>query len=249
MYDRSADADQRYARGEITREEWLRQRTSSPSGARPPVSQGPPPPTRPSAGSGRKLFLIVAVIVVVVAIAVAAAFLWYATQSGTLAWGPAYAQPKQLQVSDLAALNASATQGQAFTVNNTLWFGSGAMTMVVTGPPADHDLAFVIQGMVNPTIHVAPGARVTLAMVNMDSGEYHTWSLTAQGPPYSSSGMMGSGGMMSGTMMGTSSLGPMSSMGMWSQQMSFTSQEGTYWYVCAVSNHAASGMYGGFVVG
>ncbi len=152
-------------------------------------------------------------------------------------------------MSDLAALNASATQGQGFTGNHTLWFGSGPMTIVAYGSPTDHDMAFVIQGMVNPTIHVRSGTRMTLTMVNMDSGEYHTWSLTIQGPPYSSSGMMGSGGMMSGTMMGTSSLGPMSSMGMWSQQTSFTAQAGTYWYVCAVSNHAAGGMYGQFVVG
>ena len=246
MYDRSPDADARYARGEMTREEWMRQRTSSQGGGPAPVTPTPPPPPRPSPRSGRTLFLVV---VVVVAIAVVGAFLWAATQSGFSGWSPTYAQPKQLQVSDLAALNASATHGQAFMANNTLWFGSRAMTLVAYASPANHDMAFVIQGMVNPTIHVPSGARITLAMVNMDSGDYHTWSLTPQGPPYTSSAMMGSGGMMSGTMMGTSSLGPMSSMGMWSQQMGFTPQAGTYWYVCAVSNHAAGGMYGAFVVG
>lgn len=218
----------------------MRQKTSSQIGAPTPL-----PPPRAAVGSGRALFLIVVVVVVV---AVVAAFVWSVTRSGLSGWNPTYAQPKQLQVSDLTALNASATHGQAFTGNNTLWFGSGAMTLVAYGSPADHDMAFVVQGMVNPTIHVPSGARITVVMVNMDSGEYHTWSLTAKGPPYSSSGMMG-GGMMSGTMMGTSSLAPMSSMGVWSQQMSLTAQSGTYWYVCAVSNHAASGMYGQFVVG
>ncbi len=240
------DPDARYARGEITRDEWMRQRASSQGGAPGPVPPSPPQPARPPARSGRTLFLVV---VAVVAIAVIGAFLWSTTQSGLSAWNPTYAQPKQLQVSDLAALNASATRGQAFMGNNTLWFGSGAMTMVAYGSPADHDLTFVIQGMVNPTIHLRAGTRMTLVMVNMDSGMDHTWSLTTQAPPYSSSsGMMGSGGMMSGTMMGTNSLAPMSSMGMWSQQMSFTPQAGTYWYVCAVSNHAASGMYGQLVV-
>ncbi len=224
----------------------MQQRTSSRGGAPASVTPTQPPPSRPSARSSRTPFLIV---VVVVAMAVAGAFFWYVTQSGFSAWNPTYAQPKQLQVSDLAALNASAMQGQAFTGNNTLWFGSGAMTIVGYGSPADHDMAFVIQGMVNPTIHVRSGGRMTLTMVNMDSGEYHTWSLTAQAPPYSSSTMMGSGGMMPGTMMGTSSLAPMSTMGIWSQQMSLTPQAGRYWYVCAVSNHAANGMYGAFVVG
>ncbi len=246
MYDPRADVDGRYARGEVTREEWIRQKALSPGGSPVPGPPAPPPPPRPAIGSGRILFVVV---VCLVAVAVAAAFLWYANPSPLAAWNPNYAQPKQLHVGDLAALNASATQGQAFTANNTLWFGSGAMTIVAYGSPADHDMAFVIQGMVNPTIRVPSGARMILTMVNMDSGEYHTWSLTAQAPPYGSSGMMGSGGMMSGTMMGTSSLGPMSSGGMWSEQMSLTPQAGRYWYVCAVSNHAAGGMYGAFVVG
>lgn len=246
MYDRGGNPDERYARGEVTREEWMRMKAPSQGGVPGSVPPGPSPPVRRPTGSGRTLFLVV---VVVAAIAVVGAFLWFTTQSGLSGWSPAYAQPKQLQGSDLATLNASATHGQAFTGNNTLWFASAAMTLVAYGSPADHDMTFVIQGMVNPTIHMPSGARMTLVMVNMDSGDYHTWSLTTQAPPYSSSGMMGSGGMMSGTMMGTSSLGPMSTMGMWSQQMSLTPQAGSYWYVCAVSNHAASGMYGQFLVG
>ncbi len=244
MYDPGADADSRYARGEITRDEWMRIKASAPMPMSP--SAPPVPPPRPRTGSGSLVFIIV---VVVVAVAVLAAFLWFGLQSGASGWSPAYAQTKQLQVSDLAALNASATEGHSFAGNNSLWFGSDSITMVVYGSPASHDMSFVIQGMVNPTIHVAAGARVTLTMVNMDSGDYHTWSLTTQAPPYSSSGMMGSGGMMMSTMMGTSSLGPMSSTGMmWSQQMSFSARAGTYWYVCTVSDHAASGMYGEFVV-
>lgn len=244
MNEPNADPDARYARGEITREEWARLKNPPQGGVPGPQTPRPGPP-RSAGRSGLTLFLVV---VLVVAAAVALAAFWWATQSGLSGWNPTYAQPVQLHVIDLAALNASATQGRAFMGNNTLWFGSGAITLVVYGSPADHDMAFVIQGMVNPTIHMASGARVALTMVNMDSGEYHTWSMTSQAPPYSSSGMMG-GGMMSGTMMGTSSLAPMSSMGMWSQQMSFTPQAGSYWYVCAVSNHAASGMYGQLVMG
>ncbi len=245
-YDGSMDPDARYARGEITRDEWMRLKASPPGGAPPPQAPGPAPP-RPAGRSGLALFLVV-VIVIVVAVALAA--VWWGTRSGFAGWNPSYAEPMQIHVSDLAVLNASATQGRAYAGNNSLWFGSGSgsLMMVVYGSPADHDMAFVIQGMVNPTVHVAAGTHIVLTMVNMDAGEYHTWSLTTQAPPYGSSGMMG-GGMMSGTMMGTSSLAPMSSMGMWSQQMTMTAVSGTYWYVCAVSNHAASGMYGQLVVG
>ncbi len=243
MDDQSLDPDARYARGEITREEWMRLKNSPPGGATASPVPGPAVP-RPRKPVGLAVFAIV--VVVVVAAVVVAAF-WWVAESGFSGWNPTYAQPRQLQVSDLAALNASATRGHAFMANNTLWFGSGAMTLVVYASPADHDMTFVVQGMINPTIHMPTGARVTLTMVNMDSGEYHTWSVTTQAPPYISSGMMG-GGMMSGTMMGTSSLAPMSGMGMWSQQMGFTAQAGSYWYVCAVYNHAASGMYGHLVV-
>lgn len=245
MDERSLDPDARYARGEISREEWMRVKNPSQGGPPAPLVPGPMPAPRPAARTGRTLFLVVVVVVVV---AVVAAFVWSVTQPRSSGWNPTYAAATQLQTSDLARLNASATQGHGFTGNHTLWFGSGAMTLVVYGSPATEDMAFVIQGMVNPTIHMPAGGRVTLTMVNMDSSEYHTWSMTTQAPPYTSSGMMG-GGMMSGTMMGTNSLAPMSSMGMWSQQMSFTSQPGSYWYVCAVSNHAASGMYGQLVVG
>ncbi len=243
MDNRSPDPDARYARGEISREEWARLKNSPQSGA--PVSPTPSPVPR---SVGRAPLLIFVLVVVVVAVAVVFAAFWWVGQSGLSGWSPTYAQAKQLQVSSLPELNASATQGHAFAGNNTLWFGPGAMSLVVYGSPADHDMAFVIQGMVNPAIHVAVGTHVTLTMVNMDSSEDHTWSMTTQAPPYTSSGMMG-GGMMTGTMMGTNSLAPMSSMGMWSQQMGFTSQAGSYWYVCAVSNHAANGMYGRFVVG
>lgn len=245
MPDPGDDADARYARGEITREEWLRMRNGSPDPAQTAASSGPAPTPRPRAVSGRVVFLVV---VVVVGVAVVAAFLWSVGGPGGSGWAPVYGSAKELQVSDLAALNASATSGRAFMGNNTLWFGPGPMTLVVYGSPPAHDMAFMIRGMVNPTLHMAAGSRVTVVMVNMDPSESHTWSLTAQGPPYGSS-MMGSGGMMSGLMMGTSSLAPMSSMGMWSQQMSFSPQAGTYWYVCAVSDHAASGMYGEMIVG
>ncbi len=246
MTDRTGDLDAQYARGEITREEWMRQRTPEMGGV--PIRAPPSPsrPPRPSALTGRTLFVVV---VAIVAIAVMAAFLWSRAQPSGPGSNLSLLQPRQLQAADLAALNASGTQGLVFKDNNTLWFRPGAVTLVVYASPPEHDMAFVIQELVNPTVHVAPGSRITVVAVNTDSGEYHTWSLSTQGPPYSSMPMMGSGGMMSGTMMGTSMLAPASSAGMWSQEMSFTASAGTYWYICGVSGHAAQGMYGGLVGG
>lgn len=240
-----SDPDRPYARGEISREEWIRRRGSVPP-VPPPLSA--PAPTSRLPASSRAAWLALAVILVVV-LAVAAAFLLSSRSSNLPGTNPTYLPLKQLGSSDLAALNASATHGSAFAGNHSLWFPSGPVTLVVYASPPDHDMAFVIQGMVNPTIHMAPGTRVTVMAVNMDGDMYHTWTLSTQGPPYGSMPMMGSGGMMgSGSMMGTSMLSPSSAAGFWSQQMSFTASSGSYWYLCGVASHASQGMYGGFVV-
>ena len=240
-----SETDRRYARGEITRQEW--RRLHGPGGS-PPPSVPRRPPTGPSAPSTRTWVAILVVLVVaVVAVAVVLASF---RPTGLPVANPSVLPMQELGSSDLAALNASATRGMAFAGNNTLWFGPGAASLVVYASPGSADMAFEIQHMANPTLDFAPGTRVTVVAVNMDPREYHTWSLSTQSPPYSSMPMMGSGGMMTyGTMMGTGMMGPASASAFWSQQVSFTTNPGSYWYLCAVAGHASSGMYGGFVVG
>lgn len=238
--DQNSDADTRYARGEISRDEWMRLRQSTVAA---PIA--PPPSPRPLRRN--RTWLVVAVVLVVVLVAVSALVVYQLTTSGT---SPTYGAPRELTVADLSALNASATAGLAFPSNGTLWFRPGSIELVVYASPPAHDLTFVVQGMVNPTIHVASGTRVTVTVVNMDADMDHNWALSTQGPPYSSMPMMGPGGMMgAGTNMGTSMLGPASSGGYWSQQATFTASAGSYWYLCQYPDHANEGMYGSFVVG
>lgn len=228
----SQDPDSRYARGEISRDEWQRLRTATPS-------MPPPAPAPPSRGP----FLLLAVILVA-AVAIAAVVMWSLGGSPTYGWSPSYGGSKMMQASDLASLNASATMGTGYAGNDTLWFHGGSVNLVVYMSPPDHDMAFVVQGMANPTVHMAAGSRVTVTIVNMDSGDYHNWALTKTAPPYSSMPMMSGGTMMSMTM-----LSPMSGAGYPSAGMSFTAQSGSYWYLCQYANHASQGMYGNFVVG
>ena len=238
------ESDRLYARGEISREGWMQRRSTPPAS---PTSPTPVPAPRPS-GPNRTAWLVVAVFLVV-AIVASTAFLASLGAKNVPGTNPTYLPLKQLAPADLSALNASATHGLAFAGNNSLWFSLGPVTLVVDVSPPAHDLAFVVQGLMNPTIHVAPGTRVTVVAVNSDLDMYHTWTLSTNGPPYGSMPMMGSGGMMgSGPMMGTSMLGPASATGFWSQQFSFTASAGTYWYLCEVTGHASDGMYGGFVV-
>lgn len=234
------DADMRYARGEISREQWLAQRGTS--SAAPPV----PPPPPPRRRIGIRPPAVILIVVVAVAVALAIAFVWSAGQNPGGLPAPTYTGARQMTAQDLASLNASMTIGHAYLGNNSLWFGSGPTTLAVYLSPQAHDMAFEIQGLANPSIHVAAGSRITVVAVNVDVGEYHNWALTTQAPPYSTMPMMG-GGMMSGTMMmAMSMLGPASSSGFWSQQVSFTATAGSYWYLCTYPGHAAGGMYGAF---
>ncbi len=234
VMDRELEADARYARGEIDRDEWVRLRGS---GVTVP---GTPAPRRPLAPRNRVLFMV-AVILVVVLVGTAAVFLHLRSSSGS---SPSYSTPRELTSADLSVLNASATEGLAFASNNTVWFRSGTVALVVYASPPAHDLAFVVQGMVNPTIHAAVGTRVSVTVVNLDSDTDHNWALSTQRPPYISMPMM-----TSGMMMGTSMLGPASAGSYWSQAMAFTASAGSYWYVCEYPGHANEGMYGSFVVG
>ena len=232
------DPDTRYAKGEITRDEWLRSRGAA-SGSPSAPSPAAPLPRAPA----RRRAILVAAVIVVAGVLVAAALVASLGPSSVTPWNPSFGSAWRMPASDMAALNGSATMGTPSGTNNTLWFSGDSVDLVVYMSPPDHDMAFVVQGMANPSIHVAAGSRVKVTVVNMDPDEYHNWALSRSAPPYSSMPMMGSGAMMSMTM-----LSPASGSGYPSQWMSFTAQSGSYWYLCQYAGHAAAGMYGGFVV-
>ena len=190
----------------------------------------------------RILLLILAVVLV--AAGAAAGFLWSLAGPSPGTWSPAYGSARTLSASELASLNASATAGTAYAGNDSVWFSGGSVDLVVVLSPPEHDMTFIVQGLVNPTIHVRADARVTVTEVNLDPDMLHNWALTRTGPPYSSMPMMGPGAMMSMAM-----LSPPSGSSYWAETMSFTAVSGSYWYLCEYAGHAADGMYGSFVVG
>ncbi len=231
----SSDPDARYASGEITREEWARLQRTQAIRARP---------GRPS-----RRGLLVALVMVAFGLTLAGGFLWSLAHSASAPWAPSFSTASRIPAADLAALNASATPGVGYAANDSLWFAGGSVDLVAYLSPADHDMAFVLQGMANPAIHMSAGTRVKLTVVNMDPGEYHGWALSRTGPPYSSMPMMGSGSMMgTGSMMSMPMLSPASGGMYATQALSFTAQAGSYWYLCPAAGHAAAGMYGEFIV-
>lgn len=235
-----SDVDVRYARGEIAREEWDRLRLENGS-----LSSGGTnrTPARSPNGRGRKPVPLA--LIAVGGLVLALVLVLWAVAGGFVgsSINPSYGGVSRLSLSELGALNATATAGLAYSSNDTLWFPSGPIHMVIYASPADHDLTFVVQGLVNPTIHATSGSRITVSVVNMDPDMYHNWALSRNGPTYGSMPMMASGMMMSMAM-----LDPMSGSGYWSQTASFTTGPGSYWYLCDYLGHASSGMYGAFIV-
>ncbi len=204
----------------------------------------PSPGAKPGGNKMDRRELLVVAVIAVAGVVVAGAFVWSLGNSPAASWSPSFAGVWSMPGADLGNLNRSESTGTAAPGNDSLWFSGSAVDLVAYLSPADHDMALVVQGMANPTVHVPAGARITITAVNMDPDEYHNWALTRTGPPYGSMPMMGSGAMMSMAM-----LGPASGGNYPSQSLSFTAQAGTYWYLCEVAGHAAAGMYGAFVVG
>lgn len=234
--------DESYARGEISREEWVRLRASDPTTA----PSGLDADEKGRRGSGRAGPRVPRMWIALAGAGLAAILVIWALAAGLGGgpWNTSYGAVDQVSSAQLGGWNSSATHAVVDASNNTLWFPSGPVRLVVYASPPDHDMAFVIQGLVNPTMHLASGSRVTVTVVNMDPDMYHNWALGSNGPPFGYGSMMGSGMMMS-----TAMLEPASSSGYWCQTSSFTAESGQLWYLCTYPGHAASGMYGSFEVG
>lgn len=256
------ESDRLYARGEISREEWIVRRSTG---------------SRDSNGARRRATWIAAATVTVVAIAAILVLGSLASFGGPVT-GPSSGSIEQLSPAELNALNASATPGLAYAANDTLWMPSGPIHLVVYAAPAGHGMQFVIQGLVDPTVHASAGWLMTVSVVNLDSSSDHGWALSPTGPPFPNSSMMGnnsamtndsttgSGMMGNNGMMGYNSmrgydgpmmsvLSPASSSGYWGQTATYTLTSGNYWYYCDYSGsqcedagNSAPGMYGSLSV-
>lgn len=233
--------DELYARGELSREDWLRLRGSGPDAlARPPPAHARANTGR--GGSNRVPLGLIAVAGVALAVILV---LWAVVGGLTIPSSPSvsYGAVDRLSPSGLSALNTSATTGLAHLSNNSVWFPAGPVHLVVYASPSDHDMTFVIQGLVNPSLHLSSGSRLTVTVVNLDPDMYHNWALSRGGPPFGSMPMMAHGMMMAMAM-----LGPAHGNEFWGQAASFTVTSGSYWYFCTYPGHAAEGMYGSFDV-
>ena len=118
---------------------------------------------------------------------------------------------------------------------------------VLAGPAGGPDETFRVAGLVNPTIVVPVGAKMSVQIINADPDTAHGLVVTASGGASSPMPMMSAAPAFSGAAVWF--LGDPTSAGMHTATLSFTaSAAGTYTYLCPVPGHAQKGMAGTFMV-
>lgn len=114
-------------------------------------------------------------------------------------------------------------------------------------PPGGPDEVFRIAGMVNPTVVVPAGARVSIHVINADPDTAHGLVITASAAARSPMPMMTAPLAFPGAALWF--LGNPTSAGMHAGTLTFTATSpGAYRYLCAVPGHARKGMTGAFIV-
>jgi rusticyanin len=125
--------------------------------------------------------------------------------------------------------------------------GTSDHLVVLASPSDGSDGTFRIAGMVNPTITVKSGARISIELVNADSVAAHGLVVTANGSASSQMPMLTAAPAFSGSSLWF--LGNPTSAGMHTGTLTFTAtKSGSYQYLCPVPGHSRDGMVGTFVV-
>ncbi|HVX23366.1 MAG TPA: sulfocyanin-like copper-binding protein [Acidimicrobiales bacterium] len=132
---------------------------------------------------------------------------------------------------------------------NRVTFTTSPVNMaVVASPAANPDETFRVAGLVNPTLVVPRGAKVTVTFVNADPDTAHGMVVTTTGTSSKWMPMMTASPAFPGSALWF--LGNPTPAGMHSGTLHFTADApGTFEYLCPVPGHAQKGMFGSFIVG
>jgi rusticyanin len=148
-----------------------------------------------------------------------------------------------------AALGSQAPAGARIDrAARTITFTSGSVHLTAVASPAGGpDETFRIAGMVNPTVIVPAGARVSIQVINADPDTAHGLVITARGDRSSPMPMMTGRPAFPGSALWF--LGNPTAAGMHAGTFTFTAAiPGTYHYLCPVPGHAQKGMTGTLTV-
>ena len=164
-----------------------------------------------------------------------------------------FGQARSIQPSEAnQEMQASLQSATVDKASNTITYPGQSVKIVAFGGGMDSnnsgpDEKFVIGGLVNPTLHVQKGAKVTFELINEDTGMPHGIEVTSAQPPYGFMSMM-QGGIYPGAF-----IHPIPAANKDAYPVAATtftaSQAGTFHYICEFPGHAAKGMYGKIIVG
>jgi len=154
----------------------------------------------------------------------------------------------RVSFSEATKLGSQAPRGATVsTKNHRITFSGSTVHLVVLASPSSRDEAFRAAGMVNPTIVVPKGARVSIEVINADPDMAQGLVVTNGTSASSRVPMMTTARAFPGAALWF--LGEPTSAGMHSGTITFTaSASGTYQYLCAVPGYARKGMFGKFLV-
>ncbi len=130
--------------------------------------------------------------------------------------------------------------------NNSITYSGQNVNIVALAGPTGADQKFVIDGLVNPTLHIQKGAKVSLQLINEDKGMPHGIEITSANPPFAYMSMM-QGGIYNGSFIHP--IPAATKAGDPTLTTTFTaSQTGPFTYLCPFPGHAQQGMYGKIVI-
>ncbi|MDA8064657.1 MAG: plastocyanin/azurin family copper-binding protein [Thermaerobacter sp.] len=153
--------------------------------------------------------------------------------------------------SQLTALVRRGEQGAKLDAktDTVTYTGSSVTLVALASPHGKPNMTWEIDGLVNPTVRVNPGARVKVELVNTDWGYLHGFELTTTPPPYPFMAMMGINNDFLVMPLPPRTSKDLATAQYYTRSSSFTAASGTYYYICPVPGHAAAGMFGKLVVG
>lgn len=136
--------------------------------------------------------------------------------------------------------------------NKTIIVNSLNAEILVLAGPEGSMYSFEIYGLINPTIVMKQGTHVKMILVNVDEDMPHSLAVINTPPPYPQTLHM-----IQTYLAFPGATTPMPMMGLpparnnlyptWTIEFTASTQ-GTYYYICAVPQHAALGMYGTIIV-
>lgn len=132
--------------------------------------------------------------------------------------------------------------------NTVVYRGASVSLVALASPHGKPNMTWEIDGLVNPTIVVHRGARITIRLVNTDWGFMHGFELTTTPPPYPFMAMMGIATGLTLMPLPERTTRSLATARYYTDTATLTLGVGTYYYLCQVPGHAHQGMYGRLVV-